>query len=40
MIFTATDQISIDRMSGVLTFAEERELYLPIEIDRERIAAW
>ncbi len=40
MIFTATDQVPMDRMSGVLTFAEERELYLPIEIDRERVAAW
>ena len=38
MIFTATDQIPLDRMSSVLKFAEDRELYLPIDLDRDRIA--
>lgn len=38
MIFTATDQIPFDRMSQVFTFAEEKELFLPIDLDRPKLA--
>ncbi|MDP2320548.1 MAG: nucleotidyltransferase domain-containing protein [Acidobacteriota bacterium] len=40
MIFTATEQVPFDRMSSVFTFAEEKEMFLPIEIDRDRIAQY
>lgn len=40
MIFTATDRVPFDRMAGVLKFADETEMYLPIELDRERITAF
>ena len=40
MIFTATDQVPFDRMSSVMKFAEARELYLPIDLDRDRIATF
>ena len=40
MIFTATDQVPFDRMSSVFTFAEEKEMFLPIAIDRDRIAEY
>ena len=40
MIFTATDQVPFDRMSSVFTFAEEKEMYLPIDLDRPTIAEY
>lgn len=40
MIFTRTDTVTYDQMKPVFQFAEARELYLPIELDRERLAAW
>jgi hypothetical protein len=40
MIFTATDRVPFDRLSGVLKFAEEPEMYLPIRLDRDRIGAF
>ncbi|MBI4263754.1 MAG: DEAD/DEAH box helicase family protein [Acidobacteria bacterium] len=40
MIFTASDAVEYDLMKPVWRFCEEREPYLPIELDRERIAAF
>lgn len=40
MIFTATDQVPFDRMSPVLQFAEREEFYLPIPLDRDRLAGF
>lgn len=38
MIFTNTDSVAYDQMKGATRFAEERETYLPIAIDYERLA--
>ncbi|MGE3276591.1 MAG: nucleotidyltransferase domain-containing protein [Vicinamibacterales bacterium] len=40
MIFTGTDTVSYDQMRDVFRFAEAKELYLPIEIDRDAIATF
>jgi len=38
MIFTKTSVVEDDLMRNVWRFCEEREVYLPIDLDRERIA--
>ncbi len=38
MIFTATDTVTYNHMAEVLSFAEQRELYLPVEIDQVKVA--
>lgn len=40
MIFTATDTVEYDLMKPVWRFCEAKEPYLPIELDRDRIAAF
>ena len=38
MIFTSTEYVTHDQMKHAMRFAEERETYLPIPIDYERLA--
>lgn len=40
MIFASSDIVTPDQMRNVMQFSEEREVYLPISLDRERIAAY